>query len=125
MTNKQRNAARMKRMQNRIDAGRLSDRFPAVSGIVIHMKYFQREMNQAVMERTVNFFPSSYAYFRMECMSKGCVEGGFDLDRTIAQMVRNRRESGEGKLVCDGDNVYPDHSRVDYKITISYGGPGL
>ncbi|MCL4491740.1 MAG: hypothetical protein M1510_07550 [Nitrospirae bacterium] len=123
MTNKQKNAAKMKRMQNKIDAGILSDRFPGVSSIVIHMKYFHRGMNHAIMERTVNFFPGSYAYFHMECMSKGCVEGGFDLDWAIAQLVRNRRESGEGKLVCDGENTYSDHSKVDYKITIDYGGP--
>ncbi len=121
MISRQRNAAKMEKMQNKIDAGLLSTRFPEVSSIVINMTYYHKGMNQVLMERTVNFFPGSYAYFNMECMSKNCTDGGFDLDRVIATLVRSHKESGEGNLVCGGDNSYSGHSKIDYKVTIQYG----
>ncbi|MEN8264596.1 MAG: hypothetical protein ABFR82_14165, partial [Nitrospirota bacterium] len=64
--------------QARLEAGILSDRYPKVSGLVINMTYYHNAENPVLMQRTVNVFPSSHAYFKMECMTKGCNEGGFD-----------------------------------------------
>ena len=66
--------------QHRLDAGLVSDGFRRVLGMVIHMTYYHNADNPILMERTVNVFPTSYAYFKMECMTKGCEEGGFDFN---------------------------------------------
>ncbi len=110
----------MEKMQLRIDAGLLSDRFPGVSIINISMTYYQKGINPVLMKRTVNVYPTSYAYFNMECMTKGCVDGGFDLDRIISNLIRGHKESGEGELVCDGNNISSGHAKIDYKVTIQY-----
>ncbi len=43
------------------------------------------------MERTVNFFPESHAFFNLECMIKGCEEGGFEvtLYQDVSQLTPN------------------------------------
>ena len=77
-------------------------------------------INPITVLRTLNFWPNSYAYFNIECLSKGCLDGGFDLNQVITMMIRSHKDSGEGELVCDGNNLSPDHSNIHYKINIRY-----
>ena len=108
--------------QRRIAAGLLSERFPAVSDIVVHMTYYQKGINPVLMVRIVNFFPTGHAYFNMDCMIKGCLDGGFDLTSVITNMIKNRKKSGKGKLTCNGkgDSLASDHASIDYEVTIKY-----
>ncbi len=120
---KQNNIARMEaNKQNRLAAGLLSERFPQVSRIVISMTYYQKGSSSVLMLRTVNIIPADSAYFNMECMTKGCVDGGFDLTSTIAKMIKTRQKSGKGKLTCSGktDTDATDHASVTYEIGIEY-----
>lgn len=108
--------------KNRLAAGLVSDRFPEVSSIIINMIYYQRVSNPVLMIRTVNVFPHTHAYFNMECMIKGCVNGGFDLTFVIANMIRGHKKSGKGKLVCCGevDSIASEHASISYEISINY-----
>ena len=124
MANKQQYAARMElKKQNRFAAGLISERFPGVAGIVLHMTYYQNGNNSVLMVRTVNVFPTSSAYFKMDCMTKGCNNGGFDLTSEIDGMVKAGKKTKKGSLSCCGkvDDDVSDHSSVDYDIVITYG----
>ena len=92
--NSRKSAARAEKLQQRIDAGFVAKHFPEVASIVINMTYNQRGIQKS-LPRIVNFFPSSYALFRVHCLSKGCVDGGFDLTQIITAMIRNRREAAK------------------------------
>ena len=119
MSRKEKEAERSERKQQRVDAGLMSTRYPSVASIVVVMNYYQRGMIPPIMKRTVNFFPSSAAFFLMECMKYDCIDGGFDLEPVIATMVRGRLESGSGELVCQG-NDSSGHAHIDYNIAIHY-----
>ena len=116
--NNKRNAARAERRQQKIDAGLVAAVFPDVASIVINMTYNQKGIRQSV-PRTVNFFPSSYAFFTIECLNKECVEGGFDFTRIISGMVGNRKATLKGELCCYGGPV-ADHSDIVYEVAIQY-----
>lgn len=123
MAHKQNYVERMQlNKQHGLASGLLSDRFPEVSGIVIHMTYYHKGVNPILMVRVVNFFPSGHAYFNMECMIKGCVDGGFDLTSVITDMIKNHEKMRKGKLVCNGkgDALPSDHASIAYKIRIQY-----
>jgi hypothetical protein len=123
MNARQNHAAKMEqRKQDRLDAGLVSDRFPEVLGMVLNMTYYRKVASPVLMVRTVNVFPDSYAYFHMECMIDGCVNGGFDLTSAISQMVRNRKSSAKGMLSCGGEAnlAGSDHASVSYEISIQY-----
>jgi len=109
--------------QARLKAGILSDKFPNVSSIIIHMTYYHNSENPLLMERTVNVFPSSYAYFLMECMTKTCEEGGYKLSRIISKHIKEKKKVARGKMVCKGkiDKVAKDHAHILYEINIKYG----
>lgn len=108
--------------KQRLACGLVSARFPQVSGMVVYMTYYQKGANPVLMVRTVNFFPTGYAYFNMECMIKGCVDGGFDLTSIIVDLIKKHKRSGKGKLVCNGkvDADVADHASIDYEIKIEY-----
>ena len=123
MTSKQNYMARMElNRQNRLAMGLLSERFPQVSGILINMTYYQKGANPVLMLRTIHVQPSDSAYFNMDCLIKGCVDGGFDLTSIIGKMVKARKKTAKGKLVCRGkiDTNPLDHASVDYEIEIHY-----
>jgi hypothetical protein len=108
--------------QRRLEAGLVSERFPEVSDIVIHMIYYQKGTNPILMVRIVNFWPSRHAFFNMDCMIKGCFDGGFDLTSVITDMIKKHKKSGKGKLFCNGksDVLASDHASIAYDITIKY-----
>lgn len=117
--NSRKNAARIERQQRKLDAGFVEAQFPEVTGIAISMIYNQRGIQKS-LPRLVNFFPDSYALFRIDCLNKECVDGGFDLTHVITGMVRNRREAAKGDLSCEGDGLSADHSTIVYEVAIQY-----
>lgn len=124
MANRQQQQAKVElKKQNTSAAGLLSERFPHVAGMVIHMTYLQNGINPVLMVRTLNVFPTSPAYFKMDCMIKGCDNGGFDLTPVIKSMIKARKKEKKGSIDCKGkvDAVTADHASVDYTIAIKYG----
>ncbi len=123
MAHKQNYIERMElNKQLRLASGLVSERFPEVSDIVIYMTYYHKGANPILMVRTVNFFPSGYAYFNMDCMIRDCVDGGFDLTSVIADMIKNHKKLRKGKLACNGKNdaLASDHASIAYEIRIQY-----
>jgi len=108
--------------QNNVAAGLVSDRFPAVSGMVIQMTYYRKGANPVLMLRTINVLPTSYAYFKMDCMIKGCDGGGFDLTSIVADMVKTHKKIKKGALSCCGkvDTLEGDHASIEYETVIQY-----
>jgi hypothetical protein len=117
--NSRKNAARIERLKQRVDAGLLSTHFPEVSNIVISMIYNQIGLNKSLV-RTVNFFPGSSAFFRVDCVNKDCVDGGFDLTQVITGIVGKHGETAKGELSCEGNGPSAGHSAIAYKVAIKY-----
>ncbi len=123
MTQRQNHAAKMDvKKQKKVAAGLVSDRFPEVSGMVIQMTYFRKGSNPVLMLRTVNVFPTTYAYFNMDCMISGCTDGGFDLTPVISEMVKKHKRTGKGNLACCGTStdLAADHANIAYEVTIEF-----
>jgi len=123
MANRHNYALKMElKKQNNVAAGLVSDRFPAVSGMVIQMTYYRKGANPVLMLRTINVLPTSYAYFKMDCMIKGCDGGGFDLTSIVADMVKTHKKIKKGALSCCGkvDTLEGDHASIEYETVIQY-----
>lgn len=114
-----RHAAKKEEMQQKLKAGLLSASFPDVANIVVSMIYSQNEIARSI-PRTVHFFPDSYAFFRIGCLDKDCVDGGFDLSRILTSMIRNRKKAAKGRLDCEGNGTSAAHSAIAYEIEITY-----
>jgi hypothetical protein len=110
------------RKQRKIDAGVVSERFPKISNMIIHMTYFHDAENSVLMERTVNIFPTSTADFNMECMIRGCDNGGFNLTPLISTLIKQNKKLAKGSMKCKGklENHSSTHANISYEINIKY-----
>ncbi len=123
MTHKQTYMERLElKRQDMLATGLVSDRFPEVSSIVFRMTYYQKTVDPVLMVRTVNFFPTDYASFHMDCMREECTNGGFDLSPVVAGLVKTRKKSIKGKIVCNGknENLRPGHASIAYEVSVQY-----
>jgi len=111
--------AREEKLQRKVDAGFVATHYPEVASIVISMTYNQKGIGKS-LSRTVNFFPGSYALFRVDCLNKECVDGGFDFAQVITAMIRNHRLVAKGDLCCEGNGLSSDHSAIVYEVAIQY-----
>ena len=103
-------------------AGLVSERFPAVSNIMFRMTYYQKTADPVLMTRTISFTPSNYACFHLECMREECTDGGFDLAPVVAGLVKHKRKSVSGKIVCSGKNedLRQGHASIAYEVSVQY-----
>ncbi len=103
-------------------SGLVSERMPEVSSIVFHMTYYQRTAGPVLMKRTVNFLPSDYACFHMECMREECTNGGFDLTSVVAGLVKNHKKSVKGNIFCHGksETLRFGHASIAYEVSVEY-----
>lgn len=103
-------------------AGLVSERFPAVSNIMFRMTYFQRTVDPVLMTRTINFSPTNYACFHLDCMREECTNGGFDLAPVVANLVKNKKKSVSGKINCNGksEDLRHNHASIAYEVSVQY-----
>ena len=113
------NRATLERNQHRLDAGILSRHYPEVASIVVSMMYKQKGLAQPIL-RTLNLYPESSAFFKVDCLSDDCVDGGFDLSQVINSMIRNHSKEVKGELGCDDSGPRADHSSIAYAVAIQY-----
>ncbi len=90
--------------------------------MVIKMTYYQETYDPVLMVRTINVYPTSPAYFHMNCAVKECDNGGFDLTGTIKRLVKNRKKSATGQMECSGNTGKKNstHASISYEIDIKY-----
>ena len=108
-------AVKAEREQKRNEAGRVSERYPKVTTIAINMRYAQTGVLDP-LSRIINFYPDSFATFKVTCLHSDCVEGGFDFNKIIRSMVRTRKPVSKGVISCESCTA-PD---VAYAVTIKY-----
>jgi len=117
--NNRKNAARINRQERKLNAGFMHERFPEVSDIVINMVYNQRGLQKS-LPRVVNYFPDSYAMFRINCLNKECLDGGFDFTILITGMIEKRKKIAKGSINCEGESPSANHATIVYDIAIQY-----
>jgi hypothetical protein len=119
MFNRQQNREEKALKEEQMQAeGLLSERYPEVLTIIIDMTYNRKPIHPTLMKRTMYYYPNNYAYFHWGCMAKSCTDGGYDLSRIIANMVKEHKETGTGEMDCD--NSAREHASISYEISVTY-----
>ncbi len=118
MTSIRQSGARQARIQEEREAGSVAERFPGVERILVTMTYWERGIKPILRNRW--FSPSSSAFFKIGCLSKDCVDGGFDMSRIITDMVRSGSQAKTGELDCEGNEPTACPAHIAYEIAIAY-----
>lgn len=103
-------------------AGLVSEHFPTVTNIVIHVKHYGELSNRILLKRTVNFYPSSCAYFFISCLTKNCDGECFKFKPVISTLIKNNKDLGRGNMFCryKNNSIVSDYVSIAYKINIKY-----
>jgi len=123
MTHKQSYMEKLELKKNKmLAAGLVSERYPGVSSIVFRMTYYQKTSDPVLMTRTVNFIPTDYACFHMDCMREECCNGGFELTPVVTGLIKNLKKTVKGKIVCNGksESLPNGHASIAYEVSIQY-----
>ncbi len=84
------------------DVQRVCDRYPQVASIAFNLSMRSPDND---VEPTLNgrsFGPNARALFKFKCKNVDCVDGGFDLQTVVDEMVHQGKPEIAGRRVCQG-----------------------
>lgn len=100
-----------------------AEAFPEVESCLVEVHESGQDITEWNKER-IEKNPGEY----INCSNRICYNGGFNIGRKIAELVKKKDTFGEGLAVCQGQEASPQGRRVyrkcmnffKYKITIKY-----
>ena len=104
----------------------LAERYPMVKEILIKASFNEPNSIPRFGVQNHAFKPESPAHFEIPCPSENCLDGSFNLDFVIANMLFRRIAEGEGMLHDKGGersylaNKHLCLLEMHYTITIRY-----
>jgi hypothetical protein len=105
----------------------IAEMFPGVASLIIKMTFHEDGGDRVIESRTEDGpISQRKAFFRIKCLQRECVNGGFDLTSAVASAIHLRKDTERGRLVCQG---WQDQERVgkyhclwdlEYEIIVKY-----
>lgn len=89
---------------NPIDTGytKLSDLYPDIERLTLFVAFEEAEDGAEPNYQQIIFTGHSVADFRLDCSREECVDGGFDYEPFIDELVRSQEQRAQGKILCQG-----------------------
>ena len=112
--------------RKRAAAGTLDDQFPAVARLRVELS-FPETVGPAPARQLHDMYPPAPAYFDFACPYGDC-DGGFDLNKVAASLMKNSTPHADGTIDCSGNRVgmtrLPCSLRAHYRIAAEYQKAG-
>jgi hypothetical protein len=88
---------------NPIETGymRLYDLYPDIESLTLFVAFEEADAEAANYQQII-FTGQSAAAFRLQCSRDECVDGGFDYEPFIDELIRNGEQLAQGKIACQG-----------------------
>ena len=105
------------------------EEFPRVQHVTMELKFTDPAGIGRHSAQTNTLAAGARAYFMVSCPFSTCVDGGFDRQGAVADLISHQGELISGRLVCQGshDRGRPGERRclleLQYRITAGYA-PG-
>lgn len=108
--------------RKRLAAGTLDEKYPDVARVRIELS-FPDTAGPAPVRQLHDMYPAAPAYFDFACPYGDC-DGGFDLNKPAASLMKNSTVRAEGTIECSGNRVgmtrQPCSLRAHYRIAAEY-----
>jgi hypothetical protein len=111
------------------EACSLRERFPQVEQLVVDMAFTDVKEMGRYSAQMRSFSASAKAFFAIACPRTLCLDGGFDLDSIVLDLLGTCGTTSMGTLECRGwvDPTRPEHARcrlqMHYRIQVRYDAP--
>ena len=106
---------------------------PQISSIYPQIKEINLKLNfnydESLKKESLKVFkPSDKIFFKIECINKDCIYGGFNLSNEINSLIASKETKMKGHQTCNGYQDYERYKarnyhclcRLDYNIDIKY-----
>jgi len=111
------------------EACTLRERFPKVEELVLDMVFVDLKAIGTYSPQMRSFSASAKAFFAIACPRTLCLEGGFDLNSIVGEVLGGRAGRSVGSLECQGwiDPTHGEHGRcllqLHYRLQVRFGSP--
>lgn len=111
----------------------LRERFPQVEQLVLEMAFTDLQAFGTYSAQMRSISAPAKAFFAIACPRTLCLDGGFDLDAVVVDMLARGAAASAGTLECQGriTSARPTHTgcalQLQYRIEVVYvaGHPGV
>ena len=105
------------------DQPKLCDLYPDLERLTLFVAFEEADANSEPNYQQIIFTENSAAAFRLSCSREECVDGGFDYEPIIDELIRSAEQQAHGKLACQGslgcgDEGSPCALQSEYRIII-------
>jgi len=113
------------------EAQSLRERFPKVEQLVVDMAFTDSKGMGRYSAQMRSFSAPAKAFFAIACPRTLCLDGGFDLDSIVLDLLGGGDTVSKGTLECHGwvDPTRPEHARcvlqMHYRLQVRYEAPEL
>ncbi|MBW2688932.1 MAG: hypothetical protein JRC99_03245 [Deltaproteobacteria bacterium] len=89
---------------NSIEPGqkRLSDLYPNIERLTLFAAFEKLDAEAEPNYRQIIFTENCDVAFRLHCSRNECVDGGFDYEPFIDELIRSGEQRVHGKITCQG-----------------------
>lgn len=93
---------REQRQRNYVSAVTVSTQFPQVATVALELRFTTGDNKPLLSPYSQIYTADMQAFFELQCPSRDCSRGGFDLRTAVARAVQSRDKQGQGRLQCGG-----------------------
>jgi len=89
---------------NPIETGhmRLCNLYPDIERLMLFVAFEEADKEAEPNYQQIIFTENSAAAFRLKCPRDECVDGGFDYEPYIDELIRSGEQMAHGKIACRG-----------------------
>lgn len=107
-------------------ASAIKELFPKVALLIVKYTFYADGGAKMIKNDKTEYKPQDKAFFRINCVQRECVKGGYDLLTVIADILNANQENRHDRLFCKG---WQDMERIGkyhclyelhYDITVQY-----
>src|SRR5262245_40894343 len=98
----------------------LRDRFPGIEQLVAELSFIDTKRMGHYSAQMRSYSPAAKAFFAIPCPRTLCLDGGFDFDAIVEDLITSRRSAVAGTLECAGWIVPSREERANCCLQLSY-----
>lgn len=111
---------REQRQRSYVSSVTVSTKFPRVAAVALELRFTTGADKLLVSPYSQIYTADMQAFFELQCPSRDCSRGGFDLQAAVQSAVSSRDKWGQGRLQCNGTAVGGEGRGAPCPVELSF-----
>ena len=111
---------REQRQRNYVSSTTVATQFPQVTEVALDLRFTTGPDKPLLSPYSQIYTADMQAFFELQCPSRDCAGGGFDLRTAVARAVQSPAKAGNGKLPCTGIATNAEVKKTKCPVEMTY-----